>query len=124
VLSQLSQRRRRVPHTSAALAEGIEHAFAETGVAGHVRRAGSMLQPFFSEHPDAEPVSVAEVSGPQDDALFAAFCDALEARGVLGHRYPLGRWFVSLAHTSDDVDETVAAVRDALAEMAENRESG
>ncbi|MDH4177921.1 MAG: aminotransferase class III-fold pyridoxal phosphate-dependent enzyme [Thermoleophilia bacterium] len=110
--------------TSASLADGLERAFADAGVAGHVRRVGSMLQPFFSERPDAEPGSLAEVAALQDDGLFLAFCDALEARGVIGHRYPLGRWFVSLAHTPADVEETVAAVGDALRWLAEGSASG
>ncbi len=104
---------------SSRLAEGLERAFLETGRPGHVRRAGSMLQPFFCPRPVAEPVSVAEAAALQDAAAFAVFCDALEERGVLGHRYALGRWFVSLAHTPDDVDETVAAARSALAIMTE-----
>lgn len=103
--------------TSAALADGIERAFAEAGVAGHVRRVGSMLQPFFSPRPATEPLTLAEVAALQDDERFVAFCDALEECGVIGHRYPLGRWFVSLAHTPADVDETVAAVRAALARI-------
>jgi glutamate-1-semialdehyde 2,1-aminomutase len=103
--------------TSAALADGIERTFAEAGVAGHVRRVGSMLQPFFSPRPDTEPLTLAEVAALQDDERFVAFCDALEGCGVIGHRYPLGRWFVSLAHSPADVDETVAAVRAALARI-------
>jgi glutamate-1-semialdehyde 2,1-aminomutase len=104
--------------TSATLATGLEQAFADTGVPGHVRRAGSMMQPFFSARPAGEPGSVAEAASLQDAAAFASFCDALEERGVLGHRYALGRWFVSLAHTPADVEETVAAVRGALATIA------
>ena len=34
---------------------------------------------------------------------------------MYGHRYPLGRWFVSHAHTDADVEATVAAASDALA---------
>ncbi len=107
--------------TSSRLADGLEQAFAENGLAGHVRRAGSMLQPFFSPRPVDEPVSLAEATALQDAAAFAVFCDALEERGVLGHRYALGRWFVSLAHTPEDVDETLVAVQGALARMAEQR---
>ncbi len=110
--------------TSAALAEGLEGALAATGVAGHVRRAGSMLQPYFTPRPEAEPLTVGAVDRLQDPHRFARFCDALEAHGVLGHRYALGRWFVSLAHTRADVDETVAAVRHALEDVADERATG
>ena len=104
----------RLEATSAALAAGLEAAFLASGVAGHVRRAGSMLQPFLSPRPAQEPLTVAAAEALQDVARYSTLCDALEVRGVLPHRYPLGRWFVSLAHTEDDVGETVAAARAAL----------
>ena len=96
---------------------GVEAAFETTGVSGHVRRVGSMLQPFFSVRPEREPLSVTEVAALQDTARFTGLCDALEERGVYGHRYPLGRWFVSTAHTDADIAATVEAVRDALADL-------
>jgi glutamate-1-semialdehyde 2,1-aminomutase len=99
---------------SAALAEGIETAMREAGAAGHVRRIGSMLQPFFTPRPEREPLTVSEAAALQDDERFIAFCDALEERGVYGHRYPLGRWFVSTAHTEEDVAATIQAVREAV----------
>jgi glutamate-1-semialdehyde aminotransferase len=76
-----------------------------------------MLQPFLSARPPDEPRSLREVAALQDDARFAALCDELEERGVYGHRYPLGRWFVSTAHTDDDVEATTAAVRSALDDL-------
>ena len=42
----------------------------------------------------------------------------LEARGVVAHRYALGRWFVSLAHGDDEIAATLAAVRGAVGDMA------
>ena len=99
---------------SAELAAGVEAAFAASGVSGHVRRTGSMLQPFFSVRPEREPLTVGEVSGLQDAVRFTALCDALEERGVYGHRYPLGRWFVSTAHSDADIEATVAAVHNTL----------
>ncbi len=51
---------------SAALASGVESAFATSGVSGHVRRVGSMLQPFFSVRPEREPLTMSEVAARQD----------------------------------------------------------
>jgi glutamate-1-semialdehyde 2,1-aminomutase len=102
---------------AAALERGVEAAFAAAGISGHVRRAGSMLQPIFAARPEREPLGVGEIAALQDDARFTALCDALEERGVYGHRYPLGRWFVSTAHTDADISATVAAVGDALASL-------
>ena len=105
----------RLEERSARLAEGIEAAMTASGVPGHVRRVGSMLQPFFSARPAAEPRSVTTTAALQDPARFAAFCDAIEERGVYGHRYALGRWFVSECASDNDIGETIAAARGALA---------
>ena len=78
-----------------------------------------MLQPFFSARPSEEPRDVASVSALQDTVRYRAFCDALEANGVYSHRYPLGRWFVSVAHEEAEIAETVTAVRSALARLPE-----
>ena len=99
---------------SAQLADGIEAAFADAGVDGHVRRVGSMLQPFLAARPQEEPRDVNEAAALQPAERYLAFCDGLEARGVVAHRYALGRWFVSLAHGDDEIEATLAAVRGAV----------
>ncbi|MGZ4431131.1 MAG: aspartate aminotransferase family protein [Gaiellales bacterium] len=103
---------------SSRLASGIEEAMAATGVPGHVRRVGSMLQPFFAQRPAHEPPDVPAAAALQDDSRYRQFCDALEARGVFCHRYPLGRWFLSTVHGDREVDETIEAVAGALEEVA------
>ena len=50
--------------------------------------------------------------------LACAFATELAARGTLIH--PTHNWFLSLAHTEDDVDETLAQAADALAALARN----
>ena len=105
----------RLEQRSARLADGIEAGMTAAGVHGHVRRIGSMLQPFFARRPADEPRSVGAAAALQDPARFAAFCDAIEERGIYGHRYALGRWFVSTAHSDGDIDETIAAAAGALA---------
>lgn len=102
---------------SALLADGIEEAFADAGFDGHIRRVGSMLQPFLAARPAEEPRDVNEASALQPADRYLAFCDGLEARGVYAHRYALGRWFVSLAHGPAEIEETVAAVRGAIEDV-------
>lgn len=102
---------------SARLADGIEEALARSGVPGHVRRVGSMLQPFFSNRPEREPRSAAEAAALQDKERYTAFCDALERHGVVTHRYPTGRWFVSTEHNEAEIDATLAAVNAAAGEL-------
>jgi glutamate-1-semialdehyde 2,1-aminomutase len=103
---------------SARLAAGIEAAFAAAGVNGHVRRIGSMLQPFTAPRPDREPRTVAEAASLQDDAKYAALCDALERHGIYAHRYGLGRWFVSTVHDAAVIEETLERFGRALGELA------
>ncbi len=103
---------------SARLAEGIEEGFRAAGLPGHVRRVGSMLQPFMVARPAAEPRDVNEAAALQPVEKYTAFCDELERRGVYAHRYALGRWFVSLAHGDDEIEETIAAAADAARALA------
>ena len=98
---------------SARLAGGIEDVFSRAGFDGHVRRVGSMLQPVLAPRPVEPPRDVNEAAALQPAARYIAFCDRLEARGVYAHRYPLGRWFVSLAHGPAEVEETLEAVHGA-----------
>lgn len=103
---------------SARLAGGIEEGFRAAGVAGHVRRVGSMLQPFLAARPAAEPRDVNEADVLQPVALYTAFCDELERRGIYAHRHALGRWFVSLAHGDEEIESTVAAASAAATAIA------
>lgn len=103
---------------SARLAGGIETGFAAAGLPGHVRRVGSMLQPFLAPRPAEEPRDVNAAVSLQPAALYASFCDELEQRGVYVHRYPLGRWFVSLAHGDEELEGTIAAAAGAAAALA------
>lgn len=103
---------------SARLAAGIEEGFRAAGLPGHVRRVGSMLQPFLTARPAVEPRDVGEAAALQPADAYTAYCDELERRGVYAHRYPLGRWFVSLAHDDDAIDETIAAAADAARALA------
>lgn len=106
-----------IERRSARLAEGIEATFAEHGIEGHVRRVGSMLQPFLRGRPELPPRSTSEVAALQDEPRYARLCDALERNGIYAHRYPLGRWFVSTAHDDEIVEETLARFATALATL-------
>jgi len=77
-----------------------------------------MLQPFLATRPPDEPRDVNKAAALQPAGLYATFCDELERRGVYAHRYALGRWFVSLAHGDEDIDETIAAVAGAARALA------
>ncbi|MCX7622375.1 MAG: glutamate-1-semialdehyde 2,1-aminomutase [Thermomicrobium sp.] len=96
------------------LESGLREAVRAAGIPAVVQRVGSMLTLFFS----SEPVTDAGRAETCDVARFAAFHRAMRRRGILLPPSQFEAWFVSLAHTEDDVDRTVEAAADALREIA------
>jgi glutamate-1-semialdehyde 2,1-aminomutase len=100
----------RLEALSARLAEGLERAARDAGVPHVVQRVGSMLTLFFN--PD--PVHNYEDAKRSDTKRFARFFWEMLARGVYLPCSQFEAAFVSAAHTDDDIDQTLAAARDAL----------
>jgi glutamate-1-semialdehyde aminotransferase len=82
-----------------------------------VQHVGPMLQPFLAARPDEEPRDVNEAAALKRGDWYLAYREGLEARGVYAHRYPLGRWFVSLARGVAAIEETQEAVRGAVEDI-------
>jgi glutamate-1-semialdehyde 2,1-aminomutase len=95
---------------SAKLAQGLESALRETGTSGVVQRVGSMLTLFFH----AGPVRGWSEAKQADTRRFASFHHGLTERGVYWPPSQFEAAFVSLAHTDNDIEKTVAAARAAL----------
>ncbi|HLK87282.1 MAG TPA: glutamate-1-semialdehyde 2,1-aminomutase [Candidatus Binataceae bacterium] len=100
----------RLERISARLGDGIARAIEETGVNGCVNRVGSLVTPFLG----ARSVRDAEDARRADGALFARFFAAMLERGIYLPPSQFEAMFVSLAHSDDDIDRTVTAVRDSL----------
>jgi len=98
---------------SAALERGLVAAAAGAGVPVTVQRVGSMLTLFFT----ADPVTDWDSAARSDRERFAAFHRGMLGRGIYLPPSQFEAWFVSLAHSADDIDRTVAAAREVLAEM-------
>ncbi|MGO0122848.1 glutamate-1-semialdehyde 2,1-aminomutase [Desulfothermobacter acidiphilus] len=92
------------------LEEGIRSALDETGVPGQVNRVGSMLTLFFAD----EPVQDFNTAVKADTAAYATFFHAMLEQGVYLPPSQFEAWFLSLAHTREDVARTVEAARLAL----------
>jgi len=92
------------------LAEGLRAALKESGVAGHVNIAGSLLTVFFT----AEAVRDYAGAKKSDTALFSAFFHQMLARGIFLPPSQFEALFVSAAHSEDDIDRTIAAARESL----------
>jgi glutamate-1-semialdehyde 2,1-aminomutase len=99
--------------TTAELAAGLESAAREAGTPLQVVHTTGLLTPFFS----TEPVRDYDGARACDHTAYGAFCRGLLDRGVYPPPSQYEAWFPSLAHTPEHVERTVAAAREALAEL-------
>jgi glutamate-1-semialdehyde 2,1-aminomutase len=102
----------KLEHLSARLAAGLAEAARAAGAAAQVNRVGSMLTVFFS----AGPVFDAASARKSDTRGFGRFYHAMLERGVYLPPSQFEAAFVSLAHSEEDVDLTIAASKEAFAE--------
>ena len=102
----------RLEAAGAYLETGFLSALAQNGVAGCVNRAGSLLTLFLG----VSEVSNAEQAQKADRARFARFFKAMLERGIYLPPSQFEALFVSLAHGEDDLQKTVSAARESLAE--------
>jgi glutamate-1-semialdehyde 2,1-aminomutase len=96
------------------VARGLAAAAAELGVPLQVQRVGSMWTPFFAPRPVRSWDDAAAVSRER----YAAFFSGMLRRGVLLPPSAFECAFVSAAHGADEIARTLAAAREALAEVA------
>ena len=92
------------------LARGLREAAAAAGVSAQVNRVGSMLTAFFAKDPVRDFASVKQA----DATRYGVFFRAMLERGVSLAPSQFEAAFVSLAHTAEDLDATIAAAREAL----------
>ena len=95
------------------LAEGLRVALKESGVAGQVNVAGSLLTIFFTD----QPVRNYADAKKSDSARFAAFFHGMLDRGIFLAPSQYEALFVSAAHTDADIDRTISAARETLASI-------
>jgi glutamate-1-semialdehyde 2,1-aminomutase len=98
---------------SAALCDGLGRAAVAAGVPHRLNRCGSMWTLFFT----ATPVTDLDTAKTSETARFARFFWAMLERGVYLPCSQFEAAFVSAAHTEEHVARTVAAAREAFAEM-------
>jgi glutamate-1-semialdehyde 2,1-aminomutase len=96
----------------AALAAGLTEAAKAAGVPVTINRAGSVLTVFFT----AGPVTDYESALTSDTAAYARFFHAMLRSGVYLPPSQFECWFVSLAHTDEQIEKTLAAAAGAFKE--------
>ena len=98
----------------ARLALGLEEAAKAAGVPCSIGRAGAMMTFFFN----GEPVTDWDVAARCDTQRYARYFWGLLERGVYMPCSQFEALFLSTAHTEDDIDATIAAAGEVLAEEA------
>jgi glutamate-1-semialdehyde 2,1-aminomutase len=95
------------------LADGLSRALQDTGTAGVVNVAGSLLTIFFSG------ARVLDYAGAKksDTARFGKFFQEMLRRGFFLPPSQYEALFVSAAHTDSEIDATIAAARESLAAL-------
>jgi glutamate-1-semialdehyde 2,1-aminomutase len=97
----------------ARLAAGLADAARQAGVAVQVNAVGSVLTPFFTDRPVRDFASATSANTDR----YGRFFRAMLQRGIYPPPSQFEAWFLSGAHTPRDVDQTVAAAREAMREV-------
>jgi glutamate-1-semialdehyde 2,1-aminomutase len=95
---------------SARLEKGLAEAVREAKISARVQRVGSMLTLFFT----AGAVADYAAARASDTEAFGRFFQGMLGRGVYLPPSQFEAWFVSLAHTDEDIRRTVEAARGAF----------
>jgi glutamate-1-semialdehyde 2,1-aminomutase len=102
----------RLEELGSRLQTGLERALRETDTPGVVQRVGSMLTLFFHRGPVRSWIDALA----SDTARFGSWHRGLVTRGVYWPPSQFEAAFISLAHTEQDIDQTLEAALAALAE--------
>ncbi len=92
------------------LAEGLNGLFGELEVHASINQVCGMLTVFFG----TENVTDMASASTNDREQFNSFFHAMLENGVYLPPSPFEAWFVSLAHSDDDIDATIEAARRSL----------
>src|SRR5262249_54541006 len=103
----------RLDNSSRQLCSGLSQAAQEAGVTTVTNRAGSMWTSFFT----SEPVVDWTTADKSNREMYGKFFHAMLAAGVYLAPSQFEAAFVSLAHTDEIIEQTIAAARKAFAEI-------
>lgn len=98
---------------AARLASGLESSASNHGVPLTINRIGGALSTHFCDHPIRNYADAQLTDGEQ----FAQFFRHMLKQGICLAPSKYEAWFMTLAHTQDDIDETIEAADRAFAAM-------
>jgi glutamate-1-semialdehyde 2,1-aminomutase len=102
------------------LEEGLTAAAQEAGVAIKTARSGSMFTPFFVPHGGDTGTPIAHYSDALkcDTRAYAVFFKSMLEQGVMLPPSQFEAWFISAAHTMDDIEATISKAKIAFERCA------
>lgn len=103
----------RLEESGRRVEEGLRESLARKGVRACVNRVGSMWTLFFG----VDQVRDFDEATANDTERFARFFQGMLRRGVYLPPSAFEAAFISLAHSDDDIDRTIKAAADTLAEL-------
>ncbi|MSP13632.1 MAG: glutamate-1-semialdehyde-2,1-aminomutase [Chloroflexi bacterium] len=109
-LAQTPQAYSRLDELAAQLVGGWKAAAHDAGLPVTINRVGSMFTAFFT----AGPVTDYASAKRSDTAVYARFFHAMLDRGIYLAPSQFEAAFLSLAHSTDDIDTTIVALQEAL----------
>ena len=109
--------------SGSALAAGLRQAAQDADVRVYVTQVGSMVGCFFTDADHQGAVINYEQATACDTDAFALFFNAMLERGVLLPPSQFETWFLSTAHDTSLVEQTVAAASDAFKAVVSSRQS-
>lgn len=98
------------------LTDGLQEVFSKHGVANCTAHAGSMFGFYFT----GEPVVDLESAMKSDTALYAKFFHAMLERGIYFAPSQFEAAFISIAHTTRDIEQTLTAADASLTEITQS----
>ncbi|MFM8735802.1 MAG: glutamate-1-semialdehyde 2,1-aminomutase [Pirellulales bacterium] len=111
----------RLDALGARLEQGFRDAAARAGLPVWVARVGSMMTMFFQKGSEVVPVTGWTTASASDTAAYAAFFWGMIDRGVYLPCSQYEALFFSAAHTDADIDATMSAAAESLADLAPRR---
>ncbi len=100
--------------TTTRLVDGLKRAAGDAGLEHSAAQVGSMFTLFFNP----KPVTNYSIAAKSDTARFARYFWGMLDRGVYLPCSQFEANFVSVAHTDEDIDATIAAATEVLAGIA------
>ncbi|NGP46579.1 glutamate-1-semialdehyde 2,1-aminomutase [Bacillaceae bacterium SIJ1] len=95
------------------LEKGLIKGMTDAGVSGHVQRRGGMLTLYFG----VDKVSNYEQAEASDSEMFARFFNGMIQKGIHLAPSKYEAWFITMAHTDEDIEETIQAANDVFKKL-------